>query len=286
MDPLDVARKAAHSAAQVIKEIIDEGREKEVLGIGESGDTTLLGDKLSENTIIATIQENMDSFKIISEEVGEKVFGSNPEYTFIIDPIDGSRNYKRRVPLYTISVAVARGDTIEDIVAGVVYFAPLRLEFYAKRGEGTYANGKRIFASNKRDLKGGIIGLSFTPKAQFLPQLVALNLATKGAVVRSWGSVSLELSYLAQGGIDGYIEAWGTMRVVDVAAAILIAKESGAKLLLRGKLADTPLLRLDERLSMVAASTQELLDKLVEAYREALGFLPTEVFKQFGVQHG
>lgn len=286
MDPLDVALKAARSAARVIGEVVEEGREKEVLGVGESGDTTLLGDKLSENAVIATIQEEMDSFKIVSEEAGEKVFGSSPEYTFIVDPIDGSRNYKRRVPLYTISVAVARGNTLEDLVAGVVHFSPLGLEFYARRGGGAYVNGKSIHVSDKRDLKGGIIGLNFTPKAQFLPQLVALHLATKGAVIRSWGSVSLELSYLSQGSIDGYIEAWGTMRVVDVAAALLIARESGARMQVKGKLADTPLLRLDERLSMVVASTQELLDRLAEAYREALGFPPTDVFKHFGVQGG
>jgi len=285
MDPgevLEAIRAAAREAAEAALRVEREGRRLEVVGRGESGDTTLAADKAAEEAAIEGIVARVGSARIVSEEVGEESVGAAPRYTFVIDPIDGSRNYKRGMPLYAVSIAAASGGTLGSVVAGVVYAPMLGAEFYAAEGHGAFLNGREIHVSGAAALRGSLIGISTTPKAQFLPQLVAEELARRGAVLRSWGSVSVELSYLASGGLDAYLEAWGTMRVVDVAAALLIAREAGAEARLRGRLSDDPLLALGERVSMVVASTPGLADELEEAYAEALGWRPLEVFGVMG----
>lgn len=285
MDPGDVLeaiRAAAHEAAEAALRVEREGRRLEVVGRGESGDTTLAADKAAEEAAIRGILSRLGAARIVSEEVGEESLGGEPRYTFVIDPIDGSRNYKRGIPLYAVSIAAATGDTLGSVVAGVVYAPRLGAEFYAAKGHGAFLNGREIGVSEAAALKGSLIGVSTTPKAKFLPQLVAEELAKRGAVLRSWGSVSVELSYLASGGLDAYLEAWGTMRIVDVAAALLIAREAGAEARLRGKLSEDPLLRLRERVAMVVASTPGLADALEEAYVAALGWKPLEIFEVTG----
>ncbi len=279
---LDTLRAAARKAAEAALEVEAEGRRLEVVGRGESGDTTLAADKAAEDAAIREILSRLGSARIVSEEAGEKDFGEKPRYTFVIDPVDGSRNYKRGIPLYAVSIAAAEGSTLGSVVAGVVYAPRLGAEFYAVKGRGAYLNGEPISASGAERLPGSLVGLSTTPKAQFLPYLVAEELSRRGAVLRSWGSVSVEVAFLSAGGLDAYLEAWGTMRVVDVAAALLIAREAGAEVRMAGKLSRDPSLKLDERLSMVVAATPSLASELEDAYRAALGWEPLRVFEVMG----
>jgi len=279
VDLLDVIRGAARRAAEAARKVEEEGLRAKPVGRGEGGDTSLLADREAERAAIEYIVSKVGSAKIVSEEIGERVYGDEPQYVFVIDPIDGSRNYKRGVPLYAVSIAAGAGETFEDLEAAVVYAPGLNAEYYASRGVAAWLNGAAIRVSGRKTLAGAVVGMSTTPKARFIPQVVALRLAEEGVVLRSWGSISLELSYLASGGLDGYIEAWGTARVVDVAAAYLIALEAGATVRVRGRYSRAPRLSLSERLAIVAAATEELADSLEKAYSEALGWRPLEVFE-------
>lgn len=277
---LDVMRAAAKVAAAEALRILKEGRGGEEHGRGSSGDISLLGDIVAEKSAISYLQEKLDDFRVVSEELGEKSFGSGGEYTFIIDPIDGSRNYKRGVPLFAVSIAVARGETLEDTFAGVVYAPLLNQEFYAVKGGGAYLNGRRLEVKSAcGDLPGKVVAVSSPPKASFLPSLFILKLATYGAAPRIMGSASLELSMVASGGVDAYIDAWGTMRVIDVAAAELIAREAGAFSLIGGKENDPPSISLKERLYILVAASKGLAEKIASVYEESFGYKLQELFK-------
>ncbi len=262
----EAARKGAESALQAIR----LGTAGDVVGKGMGGDYSLAGDVASEKAIIEHLRARVGELRIISEELGEESFGEAPRYTFIVDPIDGSRNYKRGLPFFAVSIGVAEGETLDDVVAGVVYAPLLGLEFAAIRGQGAWLNGRRIRVTSQEDLVNALIFVGATPKALFLPQAYAMAIAVRGGIARSLGSASLELSFVASGGADAYIDHWGTMRVIDIAAATLIAREAGAWVKVKGWLDKRGALSLKERLIILAASTEKLGFQLEEIFREAL----------------
>lgn len=274
---LELLREAAKRGGDAALEALESGTAGKVVGIGEGGDYSLEGDVLSERAIIEYLVDKLGGLRVVSEEMGERVFGENPHYTAIIDPIDGSRNYKRGLPFFAVSVALAEGTTLDDVEAAVVYAPLLKFEFTALKGQGAFLNGRRVTVTHREELEGSLIFVSATPKATFLPQLFSLGVTLRGGVVRSLGSASLELSFVATGGADAYVDYWGTMRVIDIAAALLAAREAGAWVSVRGKLNKSGLLSLRERLLIIAASTERLGKGVEETLREVLGTLPEEV---------
>lgn len=266
---VEISRKAARLAGEAALSIREQGIGGEVVGVGMSGDTTLRGDLEAEKAAVDYILSELEDVTVISEEMGSKTSGRG-DITFVIDPIDGSRNYKRGSPLFTVSVAAARGDTLEDVVAGVVYAPALGLEVYAVKNEGAYADGRRL---SVRPVEGRdrLVYVGASPKASFLPYALMLVLSEKGFVSRSLGVASYELASVALGIGDGYIDAWGTMRVVDIAAAYLIVREAGGWTSVRGSRGGSPHLTLSERLNIAAAVSESVGEELLKALKEAVG---------------
>ncbi|ABL77610.1 inositol monophosphatase family protein [Thermofilum pendens] len=284
---LDVVRQASKVAAEAAIKALEEGVGAREEGRGSGGDISLRGDILAERSAIEYLEKRIGDFSVVSEEIGEKTYGKGGGYRFIIDPIDGSRNYKRGTPFFAVSVAAAEGETLEDVIAGAVYAPLLGMEFYALAGGGAFLNGRRLRVPPGGDtgaVEGKVVAISSTPKAFFLPYVFALNLSLRGAVVRMLGSASLEVSMVASGGVDAYIDAWGTMRVVDVAAATLVAREAGAYVVLGGRLGTPPRISLDERLYILVASSKILAEHVAAIYEESLGHPIEELFRAFGVE--
>lgn len=280
MDPsllLEAARKAARRGGEAAVKAIREGVGSSVVGRGEGGDYSLRGDVESEKMILDSLLEDLGTIRIVSEEMGERRHNGEAEFTAIIDPIDGSRNYKRGLPFFAVSVAIARGETLEDVVAAAIYAPLLNLEFTALKGKGAFLNGNLIHVTTHTTLKDGIVFVGSSPKAVFLPHTYTLNLVSRGAIVRSLGSASLELSFVASGGADAYIDYWGTMRVIDIAAAYLIAREAGAWVKTRGFKNEKVALSLRERLLILASSTPQVGAELHGLFKETFGFNPEEI---------
>lgn len=275
---LAATREAAKRGGEVALQVVREGLGAKVVGKGMGGDYSLQGDVESERRIIETLLMRLGAIKVISEEIGEKILGEEPEFTAIVDPIDGSRNYKRGLPFFSVSVAVAKGETLRDIVAATIYAPLLNLEFTAIRGGGAFLNEKPIRVTRHESLQDSLIFVGSSPKATFLPHLFILNIVSKGAIVRSLGSASLELSFVASGAADAYIDYWGTMRVVDIAAAYLIAKEAGAWVSIKGFIRDEVALSIQERLLILASSTQNLGKELHSVFGETFGMSPDEIY--------
>ncbi|MEM4669020.1 MAG: inositol monophosphatase [Thermofilum sp.] len=266
---LSALREAARRAGEAALSVREQGLGGEVVGIGKSGDATLRGDLAAERAAVEYIVEKLGDVVIISEEMGVETAGRG-DLTVVIDPIDGSRNYKRGSPLFTVSIAAATGTSLDSVVAGVIYAPALGLEVYAVKGGGAYANGRRI--SVKASERGDLVFVGASPKASFLPYAFMLELSKRGLIARSLGAASYEMASVALGAADGYIDAWGTMRVVDIAAAYLVVREAGGWVSAQGRMCESPCLSLQERLSIVAAATGSLGAELLDALREALGF--------------
>ncbi len=114
-------------------------------------DSVTKADLLSERIIISGIRKEYPDDGIISEESGTMKGAS--DYTWIIDPIDGTMYFADGIPLYVVLIARAYK---KEVVLGAVYLPTTKEMFFAQAGKGAYRNGKRIHCSNKKNWQTAI----------------------------------------------------------------------------------------------------------------------------------
>jgi myo-inositol-1(or 4)-monophosphatase len=226
------------------------------VGEGEGGDDTTAIDAAAEAVILARFRG--EDVRIVSEEVGIEGDG---RWTVVVDPIDGSLNAKRGIPFFSISVAVAEGDTMDDVAFGYVYDFGAREEWTAARGGGALLGGAPITERPKDELE--ILSFEATTTAY-----VSENAARFDGVayrLRVMGSLAVTLCHLAAGRVDGVVSL-KPARSVDIAAAQLLVREQGLSI----ELPDDPPfaaapLDLEGRSRVVAAGNDELCARLATA---------------------
>jgi myo-inositol-1(or 4)-monophosphatase len=197
---------------------------------GSGGDRTLVIDASAEAVVFAELQALCDEgyrFVALSEERGEIDFG-DPNVRIIIDPIDGSLNAKRGLPHHALSIAVAAGDTMADVVFGFVYDFGPREEWWARRGEGAYLGGARLDPTlserRSRDGRLEVLGIESAD-----PRWVAASideLQTVAYRLRALGTIASSLCQLAAARFDGMVSL-RRARGIDSAAGQLIVREAG-----------------------------------------------------------
>jgi fructose-1,6-bisphosphatase/inositol monophosphatase family enzyme len=224
------------------------------IGIGADGTVTKYVDKIAEDAALNYLNKSKLKINLISEEIGFLDKGS--DYTFVLDPIDGTRNAYRGIPFYSISLAIGKSK-ISDIEYGIVKNIPTGEVFTAEKGFGAYLNKERIGVPDVPDTE---ICSSLALGKNF--DKVTISLAKKEKV-RSLGSASLEMCMVALGALDSYVVGKEYLRVVDIAASTLILREAGGIVTnILGEELDMPF-NLDERTSVVAACNEELIKKII-----------------------
>ncbi len=198
-------------------------------------------DELSEKRMSKAIA-SVSSFPVYTEETGIQHICS--EWTWIIDPIDGSTQYHHRLPLYTISLSLCRSANFEPYW-GLVYAPAMNLFYEAEQGKGAYCNGRKIHCSNSKSLDEMFVGISAYRSFERVKKLSLFHsLISHLKQIRQLGCPSLDLCFVADGRLDARIVAGH--KVWDVSAAMLIATEAEAVLrdLETGNIAslDTPVL--------------------------------------------
>lgn len=178
---------------------------------------------IASNRLIAdAIRKRFAAHGVISEEQPE----SNPgaEYVWIIDPLDGTRNFSTGTPLFGVMVALARGGVLE--LAAIHDPVNDRL-YFAQRGGGASMNGKPIHCSPRQEwaYSYGCSGASFTSsKVDGMSRLIAAS-AHESFWLNSFGSCAVSAMYVADGRRDWYISLGGS--IWDYAAAALLLAEAG-----------------------------------------------------------
>lgn len=180
-------------------------------------------DQRVEQEIIGIIKKAYPSHGILGEESGEQ---QGDEYQWIIDPIDGTRNFIHGFPHFAVSIAVSYKNRIEH---GVIY-DPLRQElFTASRGKGAQLNDRRIRVAQRKRLQECLLATGFSyrylHKKHNLPANVLQALLPICGDIRRAGAATLDLAYVACGRLDGFWE-FG-LHLWDIAAGILLVKEAG-----------------------------------------------------------
>lgn len=254
-----ILSKASEAALRATSRIQSSQRTK-VLERGASGDMTLLADREAEKSVI-DILSRIPGLGILSEEVGwYSSFESG--YVAVVDPLDGSANFERGIPFYCTSIAIAKGESIGDVIVAHVRNLTNGDIYHAEKGKGATKNGSRIRVSKQRELTDAVLGADLSRA----PAEVAASLGPLISSVRRqvhFGAVALEMCFLAEGRLDAYVDIRGRMRAFDLAAAFLIATEAGATITNQdGRPLDTKL-EMGSRFSFVSSSSKELHMKLL-----------------------
>ena len=222
---LNIAVKAARDAANIINRYAPDIDRIEVREKSATQKVSEV-DLLANEAIIKHIRKNFPDHCIISEE-GPENNGKkqDAEYTWIIDPLDGTNNYLHGFPYYSVSIAIER----EGETQFAVIIDPSRQDiFTASRGGGAQLNDTRIRVSNTLRLDNALIstGMPFKDPADIKPWLksYAAVLPRANSIVRC-GSSALDLAYLAAGRYDGLwqmgLKSW------DISAGALMVQEAG-----------------------------------------------------------
>ena len=201
-----------------------EGGKK--VGISASGDVTKYIDKVAEDTLVNFLSEKGVSFILVSEELGVRCFGDSPEGFVVVDPIDGSENAARGVPVFSVSLAFAHKDSLRDVLVGVVQDVIIGDLFTAIRNRGAFFNGKQIKGSKKTSLADSLVGFDLSGIDASYVQKVR-NAIVGVRRVRHLGSNAYEMCLVAKGAYDAFVDLRGKLRVTDLAAATLIIEEAG-----------------------------------------------------------
>jgi len=223
---LRLAEMTAHKAGSFLLEY--SAVKKEVIEEPEK-DIKIRADKESEALIIKELSRSVD-FPILSEESGflnSSNTSATQEFRWIIDPLDGSVNYARGIPLGSVSIALW---SQEEPVLGVVYDFYRDELFKGIVGKCAYLNNNAIQVSIVAEKSKGIICTGFPVSMDYddnsLQQFIDYVKVFKK--VRLLGSAALSLAYIAAGRADIYCEK--NIKIWDVAAGLALVRSAGGAL--------------------------------------------------------
>ncbi|MFA5698630.1 MAG: inositol monophosphatase family protein [Sphaerochaeta sp.] len=219
---LDVALQAARRAGSYILSAERSGAIS--VRLKDANDYVTNVDSQVEQLIKDTIRLHFPHEAIYGEESGHS--GNQRSGRWVIDPIDGTTNFFRGMPNYTISIAWEE-EPFTPLVG--VIFNPRQNELYwGSKGNGSFLNDQKIHVSAIQNLSEAII-VAVPPHRRrdlldsYFETMKRISRSTSD--IRSLGSCALELAYIASGRVDGYYER--ALGYYDLAAGMIILQEAG-----------------------------------------------------------
>ncbi len=219
---LEIAVTAATEAGNIILSHFGSRRQ---VAYKSKGNLVTDVDILSEKFIVALLKDEYPDWDVISEESNSSV--TPTDYTWIVDPLDGTNNYTFGIPFFCINIALAKG---EDILLGITY-DPIRKElFRAESDRGAYLNDSMIQVSTNDSLQDSLaafdLGYSYERGKEMLD--IANKLWGRVHCVRLLGSASLGLAYVACGRINLYFHRY--LFPWDIASGLILIREAGGEI--------------------------------------------------------
>ena len=221
-DFLETAKDAVRAHGTAIKQAFDAHAHTVTRKADKSLVTEL--DLSAERAMRALISERHPAHDILGEEFGQSAgTDAATEYQWVLDPIDGTNNYIRGIPMFLAAAGLLhRG----ELIVGALY-QPLTDElWWASRGEGAYLNGQRLQLTAPARLKDAVVSYTHTNQQceQFMQALTALEPHIRAP--RIFGSGLYSVAQLASGRVDVHVGV--SPYVWDIAPGIVIAHEAGA----------------------------------------------------------
>ena len=222
---LERLTKTAIEAAQLGGSILNDYAQKG-FEIQKKSEINLVteADLAAEKAIVNVISQSFPSHQILAEEKGLHTTHESP-YKWIIDPLDGTTNFIKGIPHFSVSIALKVKGKLDQ----AVIYDPIRGElFSASRGKGAQLNGFRIRVNKAKELNSAVLATGFPFKQKqhtsaYMNMFQSLFLKTTD--MRRAGSAALDLAYVAAGRVDGFFEIG--LKPWDTAAGELLVIESG-----------------------------------------------------------
>jgi NAD+ kinase len=254
VDSLSLARTLTDAAFDAWTQVEERADRHAKVGLGAGGNPTSRADAALEAAILEAAHQL--GVSVLSEEVGYIDNGS--DILAVVDPLDGSRNAGRGIPFHCTSVAIGRttrGGTMSILDAGVVQNLVTADLYAARRGAGAFLNGARI-TQRPFDPDEVVVGVI----ADYASTEIDEARANPDHHIRDLGSAALELCLVGTGAMDAFVVRKPWLRVIDIAAATLFAREAGGTVLdpATGDDLDMPL-NLEVRSGLLAAHSKAAL---------------------------
>jgi myo-inositol-1(or 4)-monophosphatase len=220
---MNVMTAAALKAGRGLKRDFGEVENLQV-SVKGPGDFVSAADRKAEKILFEELSKARPGYGFVLEEAGV-VEGPDKSHTWYIDPLDGTTNFLHGLPIFAVSIGLAREG---QVVAGLVYNPVTDSLYIAERGQGAYLNNRRLRVAARRDIGEALIGcgiphLGKPGHARFKAELAAVM--ARAANLRRLGAAALDLCFVASGCYDGFWERG--LKPWDLAAGMLIIREAG-----------------------------------------------------------
>jgi len=182
-------------------------------------------DRGCEALLIERIENVFPGHGILAEET--RGAAERKEFTWIIDPLDGTTNYAHHYPVFCVSIALQRGG---EVIAGAICNPMLGELFVAEKSKGAFLNGQRLAVSKTTELTRSLLSTGFPYDIRVNPDnnINYFNaLALRAQAIRRAGAAALDLAYVAAGRFDGFWEL--KLHPWDTAAGCLLVTEAGGR---------------------------------------------------------
>ena len=238
------------------------------VGKNPKEDTSYRFDLKAEEIAVNYCKKRFDfPIKILSEECGEILAKKGkPKYTVVIDPVDGSTNFRRGIEISCFSIAVLPAEkplAVQNVEFGLVGNLFSGSVCRAEKGKGCYFNNAMVKASKNANVEKAIIGIDTdAPEKEKRKRYIRL-LETVGSV-RRLGTSAAEITAVATGALDAHVDIRDSLTPENFMAAYLLVKEAG------GVFTDPTGKELGEiesltkQYNIVASGNKELHKKILE----------------------
>jgi myo-inositol-1(or 4)-monophosphatase len=220
---IDDVIKAAHAGGAIVRQYFGEVLETEQKS--NVGDLRTKADVESEQAILAVLQQAFPSVNIYAEESGR--IDNQSDYTFVIDPLDGTNNFVLGIPDFAISIGLLKGG---EAILGVIYNPILDQVYSAEKGKGAYLNGKRLQVNSESDITHATVSYTsgYNTAREYSDNVVGgLRQLSIKRLVDHWAP-AYDYCLLASGRIEVVISKEGDLE--DYVAAKVIVSEAGGKI--------------------------------------------------------
>lgn len=255
---------------------------RESVATNPKGETTRAFDAAAEEIALDIARARLGSFRVLSEEAGSLTVGDSPRWTLVLDPCDGSNNFKRGIRSVGFAVAALPSDApldpdlVEYALCGDIFTGSTYL---AAHGRGATLDGQPIHCSSVAELRSAVLGVNLgrarsperrSPHRESGRPMAELvwGLITRASTIRRVGATVLDLCYVAQGAYDAYVDLRTRLTPENFMAPALIIREAGGVFTgARGE----PLGTVDftTPYSVLAAANQRLLDNALDTLYDA-----------------
>lgn len=215
---IDAALRGGEVVKQYFGQVLETEEKSNV------GDLRTKADVESEQAIIKSLTKSFPDFNIYAEESGKT--DNKSEYTFVIDPLDGTNNFVMGIPDFAVSIGLLKN---EEAIFGVIYNPVIDQLYTAEKDKGAFLNGKQIHVNSETDIKRSTISYTCGYNTdQSYSDRVINELRSRGVkrIIDHWAP-AFDYCLLASGRIEAVISKEGDLE--DYVAAKLIVTEAGGK---------------------------------------------------------